>query len=102
MRKLIDGKLYDTETATMIAETWNGLINSDFRNLDETIYKTKNGKYFLYGHGGAMTKYATSYGGSTGGGSDIIPLTEKEVKEYLENWGKTDKYFELFGKPEEA
>ena len=102
MRKLIEGKLYDTETATMIAETQNRLGNSDFRNLDETIYNTKNGKYSLYSHGGAMTKYATSYGGSTGGGLDIIPLTEKEVKEHLENWGKTAKNIELFGKPEEA
>ncbi len=29
MKKVIDGKLYDTEKATMIADYWNGLDSSD-------------------------------------------------------------------------
>lgn len=34
MKKVIDGKLFDTEKATLIAECWNGLSDSDF--IEET------------------------------------------------------------------
>ncbi len=42
MKKLIDGLLYDTETATLIDEwEWPGLLYVGYK-----VYKTPNGRYF--------------------------------------------------------
>ena len=40
MKAIIDGKRYDTERAPKMAEYGNGLGRSDFRNLDEELYRT--------------------------------------------------------------
>lgn len=56
MKKIINGKMYNTETATELGNFWNGLSTNDFRNLSETLYRKKNGEFFLYGQGGAMTE----------------------------------------------
>ena len=102
MRKIIDGKVYDTATAAKVAENWNGIGSNDFNYLNEEIYKTKKGKFFLFGEGGAATKYATHSGQWSNEGEDLTPLSEGEVKELLEDWKEVDKYEELFGAPEEA
>lgn len=97
MKKIIDKKVYNTETAALVAEYWNGLGSSDFRYLLEELYKTKKGQYFLYGSGGALTKYSKSNGNSTWGIDTIIPLTDDEAYEWLEKYGKSeaiDKHFE--------
>jgi hypothetical protein len=96
MIKIIDGKRYNCDTATEIGHYWNGLSNSDFNHLSETLYVTKKGNYFLYGDGGAMTKYSKSNGNMSYGSSDIIPLTKDEAFEWSSNHGtaeQTEKFF---------
>jgi len=96
MKKIIDGKRYDTEKAEEIDFFWNGLCSGDFRSVAETLYKSSKGAFFLYGKGGAMTKYAESHGDAFTEGEDIIPLTESEAFDWLECCGKVDsieKYF---------
>ena len=57
MKKVINGKRYDTDTATLMGS--DSFSNSrDFRHWIEELYRKNNGEYFLYGKGGAMTKYA--------------------------------------------
>ncbi len=60
------------------------------------MYITKNGNFFLAGEGGAFSKYSESYGNSTGGGSDIIPLTKAEAFEWLEEKEETEVIEEYF------
>ena len=49
MKKVIDGKVYDTETARKIGSGSRGHAgNPAFR---ESLYKTKNGAYFIAGTG---------------------------------------------------
>jgi len=64
MKKVINGKAYNTETAAEIGNYYNGLGSGDFRNISESLYVTKKGTYFTAGEGGPMTKYAEHYGGS--------------------------------------
>jgi DNA polymerase III sliding clamp (beta) subunit (PCNA family) len=79
MKKVINGKLYDTETAELIGTGGsNGRSRTDFQWCDESLYKTKNGRFFLAGYGGPMTRYSR-------GGEDIIPLTEKEALQWCED-----------------
>lgn len=103
MKKIINGKLYNTETATLIAEYSNGLGSRDFKNISEGLYRTKSGAFFLAGEGGAMTKYARKCDSSyVCGGEDIIPVNEFEVKEWLENYADPEIYIATFGEPPEA
>ena len=96
MKTIISGRRYDTETAEEVAKFWNGLSGNDFRSLSESLYRTKNGAYFLAGEGGPMTRYAQPCGDATGGGSCIFPLSDEEALEWLEGHGEMDaieKYF---------
>ena len=48
-----------------------------------------------------MTEYSESYAGNTCGSERIIPLTEDEAKEWVENQLDADDYESIFGPVEE-
>ena len=101
MKKIINGKRYDTETATLLLSTDNGLEYRDFGWCEEDFYKKKTGEFFLHGQGGPMTEYATCCGNSSGSGEEIVPLTTAEAKRWLEKKVTADEYEEIFGAVEE-
>lgn len=102
MKKVIDGKTYNTETAEFLASWWNGCSTTDFGYCSENLYRTKKGTYFIEGVGGALSKYARSCGhNSRCGGEDITPLSEFEAREWVEA-NANDKYEDIFGECEEA
>jgi len=84
MKKIIDGKTYNTQTADRIANWSNGLGSRDFRNCDETLYKTKKGAWFIYGFGGAMSRWSDSDGNTSWASSNIIVLNENEALKWCE------------------
>jgi len=96
MKRIIDGKRYDTETAEMVAEDSNGYAYSDFNHCEETLYRTQRGNWFLYGEGGPMSKYSQAVGDMRGGGSAIVPLSADDARSWLENAGKTDELERYF------
>jgi len=64
--------------------------------LDETLYRTDNGSWFLYGAGGANTKYSKPAGHIRSGGEHIIPMDEDEVFQWVErteNIKALEEYF---------
>ena len=101
MKKVINGALYDTETAKLLGE--NSYSNPrDFAHWRESLYRTKSGKYFLHGEGGAMTKYAVSVGQNEwSGGEKIIPLDLDSAQKWAEEHLDGDDYLAAFGEPEE-
>jgi hypothetical protein len=85
MIQIIDGKRYNTETAEKVGEYWNGLSSSDFHNMSEDLYRTRNGSWFLYYKGGALSSYARSCGNrSYCGDSGLKAMTEDEAYAWLE------------------
>ena len=98
MRKVINGKVYDTETAEWIAD-YSYSYHGDFHWYEESLYRTKKGTYFLSGEGGGMSKYAaySPAGGGYSAGSDLFLLTEQEARQWVEKYGGVDLYGELFG-----
>ena len=84
MKAIINGKRYDTETATEVAHYENSYYANDFHHYEEALYLTRAGNWFLAGHGGGLSKYARSVG-STGScdGSAIIPMSTAEAREWL-------------------
>ena len=85
MKKIIEGKTYNTKTAEEVAGWTNGLGGSDFRNCEETLYKTKKGAWFICGSGGPMSDWSESNGNTTWGGDGILVLSESEALAWCES-----------------
>lgn len=98
MKKIINGKLYDTETAKLIGRSYHGEGPRDFRHYSEELYRKRTGEYFLYGEGGPMSRYAESCGqNSWSGGEKLIPLDYKSATEWAEENMDADDYQAEFG-----
>lgn len=101
MKKIINGKVYDTEKAKECGEYNNIPYVSDFHYYCETLYKKKTGEFFLFGKGNAASKYCEYVGNTSTGGCRIVPLTYDEAVKWVEEHLDADKYIEMFGEPEE-
>lgn len=97
MIRIIDGKRYDTETATSVAVYENKYPSCDFRWFMEELYKTQKGSYFLYVEGGALSPYSEPCGNNGNCGiSDIKAMSPKEAFEWMTEHGldkKAEKEF---------
>jgi hypothetical protein len=98
MKKIINNKAYDTETAKKLG-SWSNIEDyGNFSQFSETLYRKKTGEFFLYGEGGPMTKYAVAEGvNSWSGGSRIMPLSFQEARAWAEEHLSGDAYEEIFG-----
>ena len=96
MKRIINGKRYDTDTAEFIKTYRSDLSINDFRYYDETLYLKKTGEFFLYATGNGASRYAGQYGDLRGPGEKIIPLTLDEAKAWVEKIEDPNLYEELF------
>lgn len=94
MKQIVNGLLYNTETATLVASDryWDG-SNYDRRGRNQYLYKTVKGNYFLY--------ITTMWAGER---NSIVPVTKDEAMGYYEILPETEmEYEEAFDvQPEEA
>ena len=98
MKKVIKGKVYDTDTAEKVGEWDNGKWDDRLYICEEALYRKRTGEFFLYGYGGPGSKYAVSAGNSSwSGGEKIIPLTYEAAQEWAEEHLDGDKYEAIFG-----
>jgi hypothetical protein len=98
MKKIINGKVYDTKTAELVGEWANTYNTRDFNFCIENLYRKKTGEYFLHGRGGPMSRYAVSVGGNTMSGSEQIkPISFEYAKQWAEEHLTADEYEKLFG-----
>jgi len=102
MKKVINGKLYNTDGAKKLGYWSNRSNRNDFDFCEETLYKTKAGAYFVHGSGGANSKYGKWQGNSGGPGEEIRPYTETDAREWCEQKLDADEYISIWGPPEEA
>ena len=102
MKKVINGKLYDTDTAKSLGDWHNTWDTGDFKYTHEELFRKRTGEFFLHGVGGPMSRYAKSCG--TSGwtrGERIQPLTPAAAREWAEEHLSADEYAEIFGMPDE-
>jgi hypothetical protein len=78
MRKIIQRKLCDTETARHLGTKYEGEYG-DPAGYEEKLYITKTKQYFLYGVGGVESKYAKE---------KMLLLTGEQAGEWLKENGK--------------
>lgn len=97
MIKVIDGAKYDTKTAKFQG-SFEYSNSGDFNHVCEDLYRTKAGKYFLYGQGGPMSKYAKSTGQNNWSGSSaILPMSRTSAMEWSEENLSGEEYEAIFG-----
>lgn len=102
MKKIINGKRYDTATAQDIKGYTNGKLYGDYTYWGETLYRKRTGEFFLYTEGGAATECATpAEGGGWVAGDRFTPLSEYEAKQWCEAHLDGDEYEAVFGTVEE-
>ena len=89
MKKVIKGKLYDTDKAQEVAYWSNGWGDRDYRNA--TLYRKRTGEYFVHEQRG---EYDAS--------ESICPLTYDEAKAWTEVHAEADVYEAEFGAPDEG
>jgi hypothetical protein len=98
MKRIIDGKSYNTETAECIATWSNHHYPNDFHYCEESLYRTAKGAWFVAGEGGAMSKYSRPVGNNgRGGGEGLEPFTADEARRWLEEHNFVDELEEHFG-----
>lgn len=101
MKKIINGKKYNTETATMLG-SWDNGIYGDLDSVSETLYRKKNGEYFVHGEGGPRTQYCEVIGNTWYNGEAIIPMDYKTAREWAEEHLSVEEYEAAFGEVDES
>lgn len=97
MKKVINGKLYNTDTAADLA-VYEANATDSLNYYSERLYRKRTGEYFIHGEGGARTRYAaaTSDGWSRGG-EVIFPLSVDEARAWAEEHLPGDEFERIFG-----
>ena len=102
MKKVIQGVLCDTSTAKYLGSA-SYLGDRDFAHWREALYRTKSGKYFLYGEGGPASRYSTADSdGRWKSGEQINVISRKAAEEWAEEHLSGDEYEAAFGVPDEV
>ena len=100
MKKIINGRVYDTEKAHRLGYNGGG---DGFHSWHEELYQKRTGEFFLYGEGGPATKYAyyVDANNAWSGGNKIIPMTVETAMEWAEENLTAEEYEQIFGLPDE-
>lgn len=100
MKRIINGKLYDTDNAEMICEYGYG-YQGDFGYVRRSLYKSSGGQFFFEYSGGPMSEYGKQSGPNEKSGSSGIELiSETDAKDFIEANGTVEDYVTAFGEPQ--
>lgn len=84
MKKIIKGKVYDTETAKKIGYDNDNPIG----NWEEYLYQKKTGEFFV--------KHWDIWSGGS-----IEPISYSDAQKWMEKHGSVEQYEAVFGLPDE-
>ena len=102
MRRVIGGKVYDTEQAKRVCRFVSEFGPSDFEYEVTELYITARGAWFLAGWGGPYSRWAVEAGRNAWtSGRGLQPIAPPEAQSFLEQNGTAEE-FELYFKVEEA
>lgn len=99
MRKVIQGKVYDTETAKLMCGVTCDVYGSDFAWHDTNLYRSPKGQWFLAGEGNGFSMWGRDgVGGGGIPGEGIRLLSDDEARDVLEGEDMDhliEEYFEV-------
>jgi hypothetical protein len=97
IRRIVDGKVYDTSTATLVALLPCRVGVTDFDWHETGVYLTRKGAWFLAGRGDANSMWAVQVDrNSWNGGSGLRVLSAKEARAWLEGADAQDALLKHF------
>lgn len=101
MKKIINGKVYDTEKAQLIAEAHrpDHIEYATGKGLQQWLYQKKTGEYFLHADG--ATSDLANILDEYRPGKNIYPLTYEQAQKWSERELTAEKWEEIFGDPED-
>ena len=95
MKKTINGRKYDSDTAKAVAEFSNDI--GEFTEVIETLHQKRGGEFFLHCMGGPNTIYGEPRGENWRGyGQSIRPMTAAEAEEWEKSRSEAIGNFERF------
>lgn len=98
MKKIINSRRYDTDTAKELGYGCSRLPRTDYGFWEETLYQKRTGEYFLYGKGGPASRYSVYDGqNSWSDGDRIIPMTAEQAMKWAEEHLEAEDYEKIFG-----
>ena len=102
MKKVLNGHVCDTATATMIGEK-SFSHPGDFKWFREELYLTRAGVFFIHGEGGPASKYAQQVEQNSWESGESMRLCPRDA---AESWAEEncdgDVVLQFFGSPEEG
>lgn len=99
MKKIINRKLYNTDTATKIAHYELNVSKDDPTWYEEDLYRKRSGEYFIHGSGNELTRYAqTKPEIGSRAGESIVFLTYAQAEEWSKRHMPPKEYSAEFGK----
>ena len=90
-KKIINGRMYNTDTTEVLGSWDNGYPRGDF-SFEE---------HFVYAYGGAQSNLGDCYGGHDCSGEKFIPMSVEQAQQWSEEYLTVEKYVEIWGEPEE-
>lgn len=101
MKKVINGKVYDTTKAQLITEAHHDNIkDADGKSLKQWFYRKKTGEFFVQAEGAAIVLeniFQHDYKPNDG----IYPLTYEQAQRWAERELTAERWEEIFGDPED-
>lgn len=102
MKKVINGKVYDTNTATQIAY-WESGSKTSPSWYEETLFRKRNGEMFLFGRGYATSPYAQrNPDGNLSVGSAIRPISWEDAQLWAKDKLDDVDFDKLFGEEDDG
>ena len=103
MKKIINGKVYDTSKAKLIAEAHHPdcIEYATGKGLQQWLYQKKNGEFFVHADGAAIELQNVLPSGEYRPGKSIYPLTYEQAQRWAERELSADQWESIFGDPED-
>ena len=98
MKKIINGKKYDTDTATEVINLYSKLSKTHFGYWECDLFRTAKGNWFICGEGNGASIFAERMGTGSTSGSGIRVVSNDWVRDELERAGydyALEKYFDI-------
>jgi hypothetical protein len=104
MKKIINGKVYDTDRARLIADVPHPNIKSSEGVCIQRLYLKRNGEYFLWLAGARSEIVSNMVLDSQPHDRErhFYPITYEQAKSWCESELLADEYISIFGEPEGA
>ena len=97
MKATIKSRIYNTDTAEVVFDISHGWSGSDLDWHETTLYRTKNGAFFLAGKGGPRSMWATSHGNVSSSGSGLRVIDVEEARTHMEAASCPEHVYDAFG-----